>query len=777
MSASVRLPRCSGKPRRRWLRFTLRRVIALVSVAALTSTVAVTIAIRRGTFIETSRFIRPDDGLVVVDRHGSALRHVRDGGADRRWVALHDISPNLVHAVLAAEDAHFFDHGGADLRATLRAAARVVMPWRARSGASTITQQLVKLVYGRPHGVWSKALELLRALSLERRFDKNEILEQYLNRLPFGDGIEGVARASEAYFGVPVSDLSVSQAALLAGIPQAPSVTEPRRHLGRALARRGYVLARMRDARFIDEATHRLALSEVPVVRNAIPHPFEAPRFVDASLVALRSRELAQRRGVLETSLDLGVQRATEEIVRGAVARFESRGVSNGAAVVVRNVTGEMLAYVGAARSGSAAPGGEIDLLQAPRQPGSTLKPFAYELLFERGATAATILDDVATPMLGAHGELYEARDFDGDERGPVRARVALASSLNLAALDVVRRVGVDRYGSRLRALDLDAGGAVASQHGVAAVLGSVAVSALRLARAYATLARRGTSVSLSFAPRGVQAGIRVMDERSARLTTDILSDAPARVDAFGASLEDLAPGIRFALKTGTSAGFRDAWSAVFTDAFTVVVWLGDPAGAPHAGVSGFDAAAPAAVRVLAAAYAHATGLAEIRTAPRVEPAPFESAAVCTLSGQRPSSRCRHVVVERFVPGSAPRVTCTLHDAHGRDLTPPRLRAWAERTHRMVARDSGDDPTGSAAPVISIVAPHNGARLLVEPSRSDPRIELRAQVARQRADGVRWEIDGAMIRGAVWSARAGTHTLVAVWRGRRSLASVVTVVQ
>ncbi|RYE92076.1 MAG: penicillin-binding protein 1C, partial [Myxococcales bacterium] len=309
-----------------------RARLPLAAGAALALTLAVLWwRLPASTWVDRARFVRYRDARTVTDRHGTPLRLVRADGMDRRWVALRDVSPTLVDAVLAAEDVRFRQHAGVDARAVLRAAVVNLVPGRPRSGASTITQQLVKLVYGRPSGLASKLGEIVRAAALERLMTKDEILEQYLNRVPFGDRIEGVARASEAYLGHPVAQLSVAEAALLAGVPQAPSLTEPRRHLPRALRRRARVLDRMHAAGLIDDRALASALAAAPRILAAPPHPDEASRFVDR-ILTLDAAPDARRPGpALRTSLDLDLQHAAERTLLAAVDRLSTRGVTNGA--------------------------------------------------------------------------------------------------------------------------------------------------------------------------------------------------------------------------------------------------------------------------------------------------------------------------------------------------------------------------------------------------------------------------------------------------------------
>jgi penicillin-binding protein 1C len=617
---------------------------------------------------------------------------------------------------------------------------------------------------------------MARALRLEALFSKDEILEQYLNRLPFGDQIVGVERASEEYFGVPSARLSVGQAALLAGIPQAPSATEPRRHMPRALARRRLVLRRMLASGRIDAAAHRAALAETPLVRDEEPRPWRAPRFVDDALRAWRAGDIERDGAVLRTSLDLGLQRDAETILRRAVADLERRGVSQGAAVAVVNATGEILAHVGAARPGADQPAGQMNLVAAPRQPGSTLKPFVYGLFFENGGTAASLLDDVARPMTGAAETIFEAEDYDGRERGPVRARVALASSLNLAALDAARRVGQHRIVERLAALGVGRL-ADADRYGGAIVLGGADVTVAELAVAYATLARGGSRVPLAFgAGGGAHEPVVVMDPRAAALVDDILRDERARADAFGDDLAALADGLEdpFGLKTGTSSGWHDAWAAVFTDLVTVIVWLGDPGGAPLGGVSGFEGAAPPAVRLLAAAHRRAEQLGfapaarmAMSTLPDAEPVELTSAAICAHSGLLAGDRCSVTVDERFAPGTLPAARCDQHDARGTWTLPHRYAEWIGRTHPAgVVLPASVDVHPEA--VLRIVNPSHGARWLIDPSRGETHVPLRAELEGATPAEVVWEVDGARLAGQSWRARPGRHTFVAIVRQHRS---------
>lgn len=758
--------------RRRWRVRVLRGGICAVALYAVGCVVWPLV---HPELIDAAAFAQPRASMTLSDRHGEPLRYTRHDGINQRWTQLAHMSPAVLQAFVAVEDGRFYEHRGVDYLATLRAVASLVLPDMQTSGASTITQQTVKLVYGRRAGLRSKPLEVLRALALEEELSKREILEQYLNRVPFGDQIVGVGQASRAYFGKPPSELSVGEAALLAGIPQAPSVTEPRRHLPRALRRRRLVLSRMLLLGFIDQETHDDAVHHTPVVASQTPRPWRAPRFADRLMAdylrgSLEGEAMVQA-GELRGSLELDLQSRVEAAVAEAVDRFEAQGVRNGAAVVLHNATGEVLAYVGAARRGPDVPGGSLDLLQARRQPGSTLKPFVFELLFEDGATAATVLDDISRPMTGADGALFEAEDYDGRQRGPVRARVALAASLNLTAVDAAQRVGAGRVVERLRELGIR-GLAGPERYGAAIALGGPDIAPIDLARAYLVLARGGRNAALRFTPAGQQGGDDLMEAGAAALTRHILTDAVTRRRAFGRDLLDVSDQVPFALKTGTSSGWHDAWAAAFTDDVTIVVWLGDPGGQALRAVSGFDAAAPLAARLVAVATPFgAARTAELVAATDREPSPdsgrpeLSRSYVCALSGALPGGDCPHTVLEHFVAGTVPTDRCEFHLPGGRTELPARFGTWLE-DHSI----DGAVHVQASAPAhetLRVAHPADGARLLVDGSAS-PRIRLRAARGERRVVDVAWRVDGRLLEGETLTLSPGEHTVVAHAGGEMS---------
>ncbi len=738
--------------------WALRAVLGGSLVLAAIASIA--FATVRDSLIDEALFARPLDPVMVTDRDGIALRHTLPDSVDRRWVTLDDAGETLVSAFLAAEDARFYEHGAVDPLAMLRAVLVDVVPGGRMSGASTITQQVVKLVYGRPHGLYEKPLEVARAIELEHRFTKDEILEQYLNRVPMGNGIVGVERGAQAYFGRPARELSLGEAAMLAGIPQAPSITEPRRHLTRAHGRQSYVLDRLAALGWRTEDEVARARTQPIEIVSSAPRPYRAPRFVERVLSARREHGIPST--TLTSSLSWPLTDEIDRELTQGIAPLRDRGATNAAAIVVSNSTGEILAYVGA--TDESAEGGALDLLASRRQPGSTLKPFAYSLFFESGATPATPVDDLRRPMTGRGGALYLPGDFDGRERGPVPARLALASSLNLAALDVVSRVGPDHFVDRL--IDLGFTRATsADRESAAMVLGGIDVTALELASAYVTLARDGTRVPLAIFRTEPSAGERVIEAQAARLVTDVLSDADARRAGFGRDLADLAGDASFALKTGTSTGFHDAWAAVYDADFTVLVWVGDPSGEAMDSVSGFEAAAPLAVRALASTRARRADL--VSTAPPVTAVALATVSVCAQTGLLPGPHCHHVVRERFDPAALPHATCHSHDAEGALSLAPRYAEWAHRAlpSGVVVAETAHASHRSPP---HVVYPREGATLIAASSVAAPEITLRAASGAGAIDDARFEIDGGLVRDARWRLAPGHHMVVAIVDRQRS---------
>lgn len=532
----------------------------------------------------------PAASPVLLDRHGKPLhRLVLPDFTRSSPVSLDEIPPDLIACTVAAEDKRFFSHGGIDLLATMRAAKDAVRHRRAVSGASTITQQLIKLSSppaGR--GLKTKLREAMLARQLEMRWPKEKILIAYFNRLPYGNHRNGPAEAARFYFQKPLGDLSLAENALLAGLPQAPSMLNPIKHPNRALARRAVVLDRL----------------------AAIGH-YDASRISPARTETLRLRPLQERplapwlpaawetrNGVADsrTSLDAALQADVETIVREELAKLSSSNLKHAAVVVIHNPTGEILALVSSG-DWRDPNGGQINGTLVPRSPGSTLKPFTWLLSFEKGGLhPGSVIADIPTQFRTKEG-LDAPENYDRTFRGPVSVREALACSLNVPAMRVLNDLGGPKtLHELLMALDLGTIGPDFTSYGLGLTLGNAPVRLLDLTNAYATLAREGeelpASLELCEEAKQKEEVPRLFTAQAAYLIADILSDPDARAPSFGRGGPLELP-FRCGAKTGTSSDFRDNWCMGFTKEFTVGVWAGNFDNSPMKGISGVAGAGP----------------------------------------------------------------------------------------------------------------------------------------------------------------------------------------
>lgn len=770
--------------------------------------------------------------IVVEDRDGRPLREVRaSDGTRARWVRRSDLSETTVNAILAAEDARFYAHRGVDPLALVRAAALDLTHGRIVSGGSTLTMQLARLVRPHPRSVWGKLREMVLALRIEASLSKDEILEQYVNRATFGPNVRGIGAASRAYFDKSLQSLSTAESALLAGLPRGPSLYQVTRHSERARRRRDRVLDRMLAQGWIEPTCAERARAE-PIATQSRSPAFGAPHFVAGLVSGHLSRvqpELdealatAQPLSRLRSTLDSRLQREAEAQVEATVNSLRSKGVSAASAVILENASGDVLGYVGSPDVLDAENGGQNDGARAERQPGSTLKPFLYELAMETlGFDPSTRLPDVELHLPIEGGVDYAPRDYDGRFRGPVRLREALGSSLNVPAVWTVGELGVDRLLARLRDLGFVSLAKDATYYGPGLALGDGEVTLLELARAYATLARGGIDVPLRLVSSVERAGgprptllepgggRRLMPERFANLIVDVLKDHDARVGSFGErSVLDFP--FEVAAKTGTSKGYRDNWTVGFTPSVTVAVWVGNFDGAPMSNVSGITGAGP---------LFHALMEAAMRGRSR-QPLPIRASdreglkrvEVCALSGEIAGSACPHRLAEWRPAGGADTV-CTMHsrtivdrrnglragpgcaagDVEERifERFPPEFASWASAAGRPIephawspncagaGEDSAARDGDTSAPRIAYPLP--GARFVIDPDRPRElqRLDVRI-VAPDRARQAILVVDGETVAtmgapfDASWALRQGEHELVAEVDGQRSAAVRVRV--
>lgn len=607
----------------------------------------------------------------ITDRHGRDLREVlAPGGGRARMVDLDDISPALIDATLHSEDHRFWSHPGVDARAIARASWQNARNLRVISGASTITQQVVKLLYqgSRAGARPNKLREAALALRLEKIASKRDILAQYLNRAPYGNQLFGVAAASWMYFNKPPAQLSLAEASLLAGIPRAPSRLNPYKNLSAAKNVQKRILKAMLDRNAITKGEYNNAIAEKLVI---LPRDGRllAPHFSDYILSQLDELGYdplnSTRPALVETTLDLDLQETVQSIVRAELKRLSGHNLNQAAVLVLDTQSGEALAWVGSRDYWDDELGGANDGVTTRRQPGSALKPFIYGLFFEQGHTPAEAIADLPREFPAEKG-LYIPKNYDGRYHGPVSAREALASSLNIPAVDVAQKVGVPEIVARLQELGMDTFKERPEHYGLGIALGNGEVRLKDLSAAYATLGRMGTykpvqitlsdPMELAEAQRGDEA--KIFSDEIAYLLLDILSDDAARARGFGRHSAIYFP-YQVAAKTGTSSGFRDNWTFGVTPQFTVGVWAGNFDGAPMKRSSGITGAGPIMRQVMQALHPEAAGPKDAPGFKR--PDTLETHKVCALSGHKPGPDCLTTREELFAPDTWTERPCPFH--------------------------------------------------------------------------------------------------------------------
>ena len=557
---------------------------------------------------------------LVVDSGGKLLRpFITKDGYWRLPVSSTEVDPRFLAMLIAYEDKRFHAHNGVDPQALARAAWQALASGRIVSGGSTLTMQVARLLEPRPkRRLADKLAEMIRALQIEQRLSKAEILDLYLALAPYGGNIEGTRAASLAYFGKEPKRLSTAEAALLVALPQAPEWRRPDRHPQRAEAARNRVIARLAGQGLVNADQAEAASAEAaPQGRLAFP--------MFAAHVAERLARQAPPGSVQQTSIDRGLQSALETLARERAIAIGS-GVA-AAILVADNRTGEVRAHVGGTGYFDQVRAGQMDLASALRSPGSTLKPFIYGLAFEDGVVhPETLIDDRAI-RYGA----YAPENFDDSFHGTVTVRTALQQSLNVPALQVLNVVGPGRLAARLGNAGVRLVLPENAGPGLAVGLGGAGVRLTDLAALYVALARGGEPVALSWQSserRSARPLRRLLEPAASWMIGDVLKGAPTPQNALGGQI---------AFKTGTSYGYRDAWAVGYDGANTIAVWVGRPDGAAVPGVVGRLAAAP----ILFEAFQ--------RLGPARQPlGPAPAGTVIARTAELPAA------LQRFRPGALP---------------------------------------------------------------------------------------------------------------------------
>ncbi|MDI6768574.1 MAG: transglycosylase domain-containing protein [Anaerolineales bacterium] len=631
----------------------------------------------------------------ILDRNGNILYEILDPNAGRRtYISLAKISPYLVAATIATEDKDFYAHPGYDPIAILRALWNNAISGGEGGGASTITQQLARTLLLTPEErsqrtVRRKAREIILAAEITRRYSKDEILELYLNEIYYGNLAYGIEAAAETYFSKSANQLTLGEAAFLAGLPQAPSVYDIYTNPTVTITRQQqalvllYQLSLERNCIYVSNNLQPICVdvSAAALAANEIEtYPFRPPQsdmrfphwvqYVRAQLETQFDPQTIYRSGfTVYTTLDPGLQDVAQQLVSDQVAALAGHHATNGALVAIRPSTGEILALVGSADFYNTAISGQVNMAASQtRQPGSSIKPLTYVAAFEKGWTPATLLWDVPSefPPSGDPNDPrppYIPVNYDGRFHGPQLARSALANSYNIPAVKTLQFVGVyGETGLVAMAKRLGITSLTRDDYGLSLTLGGGEVSLLEMTGAYAVFAhggRRVPSVAIlkivDHAGKVVyeyqpQPGEQVIRAEHAFLISSILSDNEARAPMFGRNSALNLP-FQSAAKTGTSNDFRDNWTLGYTPDLAVGVWLGNADYTPMDNISGLTGAAPIWSQFMQVAIQYLTGG---NPTPFIRPNSVVERIICSVSGTEPSQWCPDQRMEYFAADQPP---------------------------------------------------------------------------------------------------------------------------
>lgn len=697
----------------------------------------------------------PEDGLarVVLAEDGTPLWRFADAeGVWRYPVATDEVSPYYLEALLTYEDRWFHAHPGVNPLALARAAWQNLSGGRVVSGGSTLSMQVARLLDPHQRSLGGKFKQLWRTLQLEWHLSKDEILALYLNRAPFGGTLQGVAAASWAYLGKPPSQLTRAEAALLAVLPQAPSRLRPDRHPERAQAARDKVLRRLDAFGVWPQAAVHEALQE-PVLLAPRQEPNLAP-------LLARRLNLAGSPPLIRTTIDANLQRRLEDLLLGWRARLPER--TSAAILVVDSESMAVRAYLGSLDVGDDKRYGHVDMIRAQRSPGSTLKPFLYGLAMDAGLIhSESLLQDVPR----RYGD-YRPGNFAAGFIGPVSASEALATSLNLPAVQLLEAYGPKRFAGELRGAGVPLALPAGAEPNLALILGGAGSRLEELLAGYSAFARGGVAARPRLQPQDLLHERRLLSPGAAWVVRRILA-GQARPDRDPRA--ELVQRPLLAWKTGTSYGFRDAWAIGVGPRQLIGVWIGRPDGTPVPGQFGLASAAPLLLQVhdLLVNRDRQRGLVP---PPQEVPASIGVAAICWPLGQelpRNDPNCRRQRFAWTLDGTVPPTLQALDqplglglsqrlwlDAQGRQvaagcagarevqvaLWPAPLEPWLPRRERRAARlpaVSASCPPALPPPAapLSIVGVREGDRLRRPAGNAGP---LRLSLSALGGSGTRW---------------------------------------
>ncbi|NOQ96623.1 MAG: penicillin-binding protein 1C [Calditrichae bacterium] len=715
--------------------------------------------------------------VLFYDRHGNLMQEVLSASSTRSVsVDINAISPYLLDAMVATEDKNFYSHNGIDYGAVLRALYQNISSAGIVSGASTITLQLARLQHSAERTILNKIREAFYAYRLEAGLDKKTILESYQNRLPMGGNLYGVEGAARAYFGVAAADLTLAQATFLAAIPNSPNRLNPYRNPGEIKKRQKTILERMVQQKMIEETRISGVLKE-DVLLKPQTSSFAAPH-----LVFQLMQELPINAQSVRTTIDMELQQMVAEQIKQVLFRLKNYQVTNAAALLLDNHSGEILAYVGSADYFNEEIDGQYDGIQALRQPGSALKPFLYLLALEKEYNPASVISDIPSHYRMPTG-VYSPRNYSESFHGPVRIREALANSLNVPAVRMLAKLEIDSFLHRLHEYEFHSLNREPEFYGIGLALGCGEVTLYELSRAYLCLARLGDFLPVKAVTYindnptdSIDFEKNISNPALNYLITHMLSDHHARTMEFGFSSILNLP-FPCAAKTGTSYKFCDNWTIGYTRDFTLGVWVGNFDHKPMLKVSGVSGAGPIFANTMVQLYRGKPWPEDFS-----EPPGIARITICPLSGKKPNPACPSRI-EELIPqrdlAEHESGQCEMHirvSSSTKTIIPAEFRSWAEPLGYEVRYTET-----SAGEFIRILHPKDGATYYRLPNLAPEfqSIRIEAECANKQAT-IDWYLNGKLLRstqnphGFLWQISPGSFRLRSVINGDRNTSKEVS---
>lgn len=634
-----------------------------------------------------------EGGLIIYDRNQKELYRITTTSEGPEPSIL---TEPILASTLTAEDGRFFEHNGIDFVAWLRVLGEHIGKNPTTTGGSTITQQVARANLGinRPRNIFNKIADIALATYIEKAYEKEAIINHYLHTTDYGNTRIGISAASQYYFGTSTENISWQQASLLAALVKNATQLNPHNNLSQLLKRQRYIANAM-------EKKHIISAEENSVIQSSSPklqppeNVITAPHFVHFVIRELEkefgTNFWEQKNVKVTTTLDLSMYENARSITQQELTKLHEKNANNSASIIINNTTGEILSYIGNNNFFDTEHSGEVDMIQALRQPGSALKPFIYLTSIMNGWGTGTIIYDIPSRFLTASNTPYTPLNYDLKFHGPVTMRSALANSYNVAAVKALEFVGIPKAKNILQQFGITSLVAENDFYGLSLALGSGEVSLFELSNAYRILAQEGKASRPVFIKE-----IQINDKKTpwkkiesktspssslkaaTSMITDILSDNQARTPQFEEH-NDLAFTFPVAAKTGTSRNFNDNWTLGFSNNYTIGVWVGNTDGTPMKQVSGIAGAGPIFQRLMKTFDHQGTFTLD----PSVE-----KVTICLPSGLLTSRLCTNTVQELFLPNTGPKESDNWYQTDGLHM-PPELSSWADQFTSNIKLSTG----------------------------------------------------------------------------------------